>query len=37
LAALVKKYVETKDIKQSIVFANECATLVVQKRGVSAL
>ena len=37
LAALVKKYVETKDIKQSIVFANECATSVVQKRGVSAL
>lgn len=33
-AALAVKYVETKDIEQAIIFANECAGIVVQKRGV---
>ena len=37
LAGLVKKYIETKDISKSIRFANQCATVVVQKRGVSTL
>ena len=37
LAGLVKKYVETKNIVDSIKFANDCATMVVQKRGVSVL
>ena len=35
VSGLVVKYVQTGDIEQSIVFANECATRVVQKRGVS--
>tara|TARA_R110000824_G_scaffold304124_1_gene491945 strand:- start:307 stop:1035 length:729 start_codon:yes stop_codon:yes gene_type:complete len=35
LAALVYKYLESNSIEQAIVFANECATKVVQKRGVS--
>ena len=35
VSGLVVKYVQTGDIKKSIVFANECATRVVQKRGVS--
>ena len=37
LAGLVSKYLETKDIKESIVFANECATKVVQLRGVNVV
>jgi len=37
IAALVAKYIETKDIRESIRFANECATKVVQKRGVSII
>jgi len=37
IAALAIKYIETKDIGESIIFANECATKVVQKRGVSIL
>lgn len=34
LSGLVVKYVESRDIKKSIEFANECATKVVQKKGV---
>lgn len=37
VAALCYKFVETGDIKTSIEFANECATLVVQRRGVSVI
>jgi len=37
LAGLVKKYIETKNINESIKYANQCATVVVQKRGVSTL
>lgn len=37
LAALVKTYVDTKDIKKSLVFANEVATIVVQKMGISTV
>jgi len=36
IAALAIKFIETKDIDASIEFANECATRVVQKRGVVA-
>jgi len=35
LSGLVVKYAKTKDIIKSIKFATECATKVVQKRGVS--
>jgi len=35
LSGLVVKYAQTKDIIKSIKFATECATRVVQKRGVS--
>ena len=34
LAALVVKYIETENISKSIKYANEKATLVVQKRGI---
>jgi D-beta-D-heptose 7-phosphate kinase/D-beta-D-heptose 1-phosphate adenosyltransferase len=37
ISALVVKYVETQNIEKSIKFANECATTVVQKRGVSTI
>jgi len=37
IAALVVKYVETKNIETSIHHANQCATSVVQKRGVTAI
>ncbi len=37
LCGLVKKYVETKNIKESLIFANNCATAVVQKSGVATL
>jgi bifunctional ADP-heptose synthase (sugar kinase/adenylyltransferase) len=37
LAGLVTKYYETKDIKKAAVFANECATVVVQKKGVTTV
>lgn len=37
LAGLVHKYSETEDIAQSITFANEVATKVVQKRGVTTI
>jgi len=35
LAGLVVEYSRTKSIEKSVVFANACATKVVQKRGVS--
>ena len=35
ISGLVVKYIGTKDIEESIRFANECATKVVQKRGVN--
>ena len=34
LAGLVVKYIKTKNIEESIKFANKCATVVVQKKGV---
>ena len=37
LAGLVFNYVKNKNIYDSIVFANECATTVVQQRGVTAI
>lgn len=37
VAALTVKYVETKDIGEAIKFANDCATIVVQKHGVSVI
>ena len=37
LAGLVCNYLNTNDIKQAITFANECATKVVQRRGVNVV
>lgn len=37
LAGLAKKYVETGNISEAIKFANECATIVVQKAGVTVI
>jgi bifunctional ADP-heptose synthase (sugar kinase/adenylyltransferase) len=37
ISALALKYVQTKSIESSISYANECATIVVQKRGVSTV
>jgi D-beta-D-heptose 7-phosphate kinase/D-beta-D-heptose 1-phosphate adenosyltransferase len=37
LAGLISKYLKTQDIEASIVFANECATKVVQLRGVNVI
>ena len=37
LAALVVAYLKDYDIKKAITFANECATKVVQKRGVATI
>ena len=34
LSGLVVKYLQTKDITKAIIFANECATTAVQRRGV---
>jgi bifunctional ADP-heptose synthase (sugar kinase/adenylyltransferase) len=34
-ASFTLKYIETKDIEKSIIFANEMASIVVSKRGVS--
>ncbi len=36
-AALIVKYIETKDIETAIIFANECASQVVQHRGVAVI
>jgi len=37
LSGLVFKYVKTRDIEKSIVFANNCATHVVQLKGVNTI
>jgi D-beta-D-heptose 7-phosphate kinase/D-beta-D-heptose 1-phosphate adenosyltransferase len=37
MSGLVVEYVRTKDIEQAIKFAQECATVVVQKSGVSTI
>ena len=37
LAALVVEFLKTQDISKAIVFANECSTKVVQKRGVTVI
>jgi D-beta-D-heptose 7-phosphate kinase/D-beta-D-heptose 1-phosphate adenosyltransferase len=37
LAALCVKYLENQSIEESIVFGNECATQVVQQRGVNVV
>lgn len=37
MASLCVKYVETSDIEKSLVFANECATQVVQLKGVNVI
>jgi sugar/nucleoside kinase (ribokinase family) len=36
-AALVSKYLETKNIEQAIEHANSCASKVVQRRGVALI
>lgn len=37
LSGLVSEYLLTNDIKKSIIFAQQCATIVVQKPGVSTI
>ena len=37
LSGLVVEYIRTKDIEKSIIFAQQCATVVVQKKGVSTI
>lgn len=37
ISGLVVKYIETGDIKKSIMFAQECTTIVVQKTGVATI
>jgi D-beta-D-heptose 7-phosphate kinase/D-beta-D-heptose 1-phosphate adenosyltransferase len=37
MSGLVSEYILTKDIEASIIFAQECATIVVQKPGVSTI
>jgi len=37
LSGLVAEYIRTKDIEKAIVFAQACATIVVQKLGVSTI
>ena len=37
LAGLVVEYARTKSIEKSVIFANECATKAVQKKGVSVV
>jgi sugar/nucleoside kinase (ribokinase family) len=37
ISGLCYYYLKTKSIEESINFANECATKVVQKRGVSTV
>jgi len=35
IASFAKKFIETVNVEESIIYANECSTKVVQKRGVS--
>jgi fructose-1-phosphate kinase PfkB-like protein len=37
MSGLVVEYIRTADIKESILFAQECATVVVQKPGVATI
>lgn len=37
ISGLVYKFIESRDIEKAIQFANECATVVVQKSGVSVV
>lgn len=37
IASLAYKYMQTKDIDESILFANNCATLIVQQKGVNKI
>jgi sugar/nucleoside kinase (ribokinase family) len=37
IAGFVAEYLKTDDIERAIMFANDCATKVVQKRGVSVV
>ena len=37
IAGLVAEYLKTNDIDKAIRFANDCATKVVQRRGVSVV
>ena len=37
LSGLVVEYIKTKDIRKAILFAQKCATIVVQKLGVSTI
>ena len=37
ISALCCRYLKSHNIQESILFANECATTVVQKRGVSTI
>mgnify|MGYP003134948079 FL=1 len=37
IASLCVKYLKTRDIQQSMIFANECATKVVQAKGVNTI
>ena len=37
IASLCVKFLKTRDIRQSMIFANECATKVVQSKGVNTV
>ena len=37
ISGLVVEWVRTKDIEKSILFAQKCATIVVQKKGVATV
>ena len=37
IAGLVVEYLKTKDISKAIEYAQECATVVVQKAGVATI
>jgi D-beta-D-heptose 7-phosphate kinase/D-beta-D-heptose 1-phosphate adenosyltransferase len=37
VSAFTKRYLETKDVADSIRFANDCSTIIVQKRGVNKI
>jgi bifunctional ADP-heptose synthase (sugar kinase/adenylyltransferase) len=37
IAAFTTKYLKTNDVSESIKYANDCATVVVQKRGVNTI
>mgnify|MGYP003113911857 CR=1 FL=1 len=37
LAGFVSKYLKSKDVNESLIFANQCATIVVQRKGVNVI